>query len=75
MQFSIDAMMPKPYDITWQVINHGKEARDVDQLRHETLGDSTHWEETKYRGHHFMDCLITKDGQVVAKARHVVNIA
>lgn len=38
LQFSIDAIdVPGSYEITWRVIiNHRKEARDVDELRHET---------------------------------------
>ncbi|NWJ40472.1 MAG: hypothetical protein HXX12_05830 [Geothrix sp.] len=27
-----------------------------------------------YRGYHYMDCEIVKNGEVVALARHIVNI-
>jgi Adenylyl/Guanylyl and SMODS C-terminal sensor domain/Second Messenger Oligonucleotide or Dinucleotide Synthetase domain len=76
LQFRLDEnSVPEPYQIRWAVRNHGAEARADQGLSHETCpGGHTQWESTKYRGHHYMDCEILKDGTVVAKARHVVNI-
>lgn len=76
LQFRLDDnSVPEPYEIRWAVRNHGAQARADRGLSHETCpGGPTQWESTKYRGHHYMDCEILKDGTVVAKARHVVNI-
>jgi hypothetical protein len=68
---------PLPYAIKWAVRNHGADARkDANGLYHETFpGQVEHWESTKYRGHHFMDCELWKDGRVIARTRHTINIS
>jgi len=72
----VECTVPGPYGIKWQVTNHGKEARDAEELRHHTYpGGPQQWETTKYRGHHFMDCEIWQGQKRVAAARHHVNIA
>jgi len=65
---------PKPYTVRWVVTNHGKEARVARDPGHVAHGSRTRWEHTRYRGHHLMDCEIWKDGGMVARKRHVVNI-
>jgi hypothetical protein len=69
--------VPGSYTIKWQVTNHGREARkNPADLRHSKHpGEPTQWEVTRYKGHHFLDCEILKDGKRVALARHQVNIA
>jgi hypothetical protein len=76
IRFQLDSTdVPKPYDVRWQVINHGAEAREKGDLRHTTAqGDTIQWERTAYRGRHFMECEIIKNGNVVAKSRYKVNI-
>lgn len=66
--------VPEPYRIKWIVRNHGAEARRAGQLYREEFGEATHTETTLYRGHHYLDCELVKDGIAVAHARHVVNI-
>lgn len=66
-----------PYHIRWTVENHGKEARQADQMSHmvtKTWVEPTHWESTLYRGSHYLTCEIIKNGVVVARTKHVVNI-
>ena len=77
LKFQIDnTNVPPPYEIRWVVKNHGREARAFERKGdHETFpGTPTQWEHAQYKGHHFMDCEILKEGEVVAKARYVVNI-
>lgn len=61
--------VPYPYDLYWKVRNGGREAADVHQLRGEiTKDDGTmrKKETTSYKGSHFVECYIVKDGVVVA---------
>ena len=40
-------------------------------------GDSdfeTHTESTLYKGRHYLDCVVVKNGKDVCRVRHVVNI-
>ena len=76
LKFRLDQTnVPEPYEIRWAVHNHGAEARRADELYHESFpGTTPHIETTLYRGHHFLDCEIVKEGRVVAKTRHVVNV-
>lgn len=72
----VSCNVPGDYKIKWQVTNHGKEARqNPKDLRHHTYpGNVTQWESTKYKGHHYMDCEIWKDGKRVALSRFHVNV-
>lgn len=63
-----------PYMVRWTVVNHGKEARDADDLGHSSQGSDVHWESTKYRGTHTMTCEIVQGEYVVASAVHVVAV-
>lgn len=66
--------MPEPYHIKWIVRNHGVDARSHGHLYRASFGGREHWESTAYRGHHYMDCEIHKNGRVMAMKRYVVNI-
>jgi hypothetical protein len=75
LRFLIDETnVPEPFEIKWSVINHGAEARRALQLRRVSMGGREHWESTQFRGHHFMDCIVFKNGKQLARARYVVNI-
>ena len=75
IRFNIDEInVPQPYNIKWIVRNHGREARERKELFHQKVGERENWERTAYTGHHFMDCEIFKGGELVAKARHIINI-
>ena len=73
--------VPEPYGVRWEVTNHGIEAESNSDVSHNSgvhhRGDAnfeTRLEGTKYRGTHYMDCVILKYGTAVCRARHVVNI-
>lgn len=64
--------VPDPYEVYWKIKNSGDEARERGQLRGEVvLSDQsrTRRETTLYRGHHYVECYIVKDGQCVAQRR------
>lgn len=66
-----------PYNIKWTVVNHGKEAREAGDMGHwcvTSWQEPYKWERTMYRGSHHMICEIIKNGIVVARAKHTVNI-
>ncbi len=83
IRFHIESCtVPEPYGVRWEVRNGGLEAELANDLYHDSdihyLGDAnfeTRVEGTKYRGTHYMDCVILKYGIVVRRARHVVNIS
>jgi hypothetical protein len=75
LRFSIvETNVPQPYQIKWNVVNHGREARNAGQLRNSSMNVRETWRETRYKGHHFMECEIYKNGVVVAKTRFIVNV-
>lgn len=72
----------KPFNVYWQVVNNGEEARIREQLRGEIFpsvnfgaGGLRHWEDTRYEGLHWIECFIVKDGFCVARSSEFfVNI-
>jgi Adenylyl/Guanylyl and SMODS C-terminal sensor domain len=67
--------VPAPYEVYWKVRNRGTEAADRQQLRGEiTQGGNTKVESTLYRGSHWVECYIVKNGVCVARDHHPVII-
>lgn len=69
--------VPAPYDVYWKVRNTGTEATDDKGLRGEITkdrGSRSKEESTKYRGKHYVECYIVKNGVCVAKDHQVVVI-
>ena len=67
--------VPLPYDVYWKVRNRGKEAADRGQLRGEiTHGGTTKTEPTAYRGSHWVECYIVKDGKCLARSKQPVIV-
>lgn len=72
-----------PYQVYWQIVNTGPQARSKGQLRGGFLegyapqrGHLTHNESTLYRGSHTVECFIVKAGRCVARSgQFIVNIA
>lgn len=67
----------RPYMVRWIVKNHGREAQEAGDVmaRVDSDGDSeVQWETTKYRGCHRMICELHRDGVVLGRAVHKVNI-
>src|SRR5271157_3078775 len=76
LRFELATDTPYPYEIAWQVVNTGKEATDANDLRGKFLqGDGAqnrvHWETTKYRGTHWVEALVIKNGVLVATSNPV----
>lgn len=67
-----------PYRMKWKVRNFGKEARMSEDLRGEIIddnGDGKRVEHTKYRGEHYVECYVIKDGICIAKGHVDVPIS
>ncbi len=64
-----DCGVPEPYLIKWKVLNRGDEAERRDAVRGSILhlNRKTHRESTSFRGEHYVECYILKDGVVVAR--------
>ena len=70
--------VPRPYQVWWKVRNTGPEAASVPGgLRGQLLpddGSASRTESTRYRGRHYVEAYIVKDGLVVASDHHDVVI-
>lgn len=70
--------VPPPYQVWWKVRNTGPEAASIPGgLRGQLLpddGTSSRSETTKYRGRHYVEAYIVKNGSVVASDHHDVDI-
>jgi hypothetical protein len=67
--------VPPPYEVYWKVRNRGAEADELHALRGEiTQGGNTKAESTLYRGSHWVECYIVKNGVCVARDHHPVII-
>jgi hypothetical protein len=69
--------VPRPYKIYWKVRNTGDEAIRADCVRGQIVADNgtgTKNEPTRYRGKHYVECYVVKDGICVAMAHQVVVI-
>ena len=82
IQFRVESCnVPEPYAVRWEVTNLGRKAESNNDEYHDSglhQRDDPHFEtrveSTKYRGSHYMDCVIYKNGICVCRDRHVVNI-
>jgi hypothetical protein len=67
--------VPEPYQIYWKVLNRGEEAKIRDRIRGQIVrGNDILTEPTGFKGSHYVDCFIVKDGICVAKDKQFVNI-
>jgi len=80
LRFEVDTDAPRPYEVRWQVVNTGQEALNANQLRGEfynedTPGKNIRWESTAYRGTHWVEAFVVKNGVCVAKSgRKMVKV-
>jgi hypothetical protein len=68
---------PRPHKIYWKVRNTGDEAIRADCIRGQIVADDgtgNRKEPTRYRGKHYVECYIVKDGVCVAMTHQVVVI-
>lgn len=67
--------VPTPYDTYWKVRNDGEEAARLNVLRGQIeLGNAYRSETTAYRGNHYVEVYIVKDGRCVAIDRQRVTV-
>jgi Second Messenger Oligonucleotide or Dinucleotide Synthetase domain/Adenylyl/Guanylyl and SMODS C-terminal sensor domain len=69
--------VPKPYDVYWKIKNYGAEAERANCMRGEIVPDAgfeRRDEPTAYRGNHYVECYIVKDGNCVAVDRQRVLV-
>lgn len=67
--------VPQPYQVYWKTLNRGEEAIKINCIRGQiNEGSSTHSEPTSFKGNHFVECYIVKNGICVAKDRQSVII-
>jgi hypothetical protein len=69
--------VPEPFDLYWKISNTGEEAAAARDLRGEIrkdAGQRQHVEHTKYRGSHYVEAYIVKNGLVVARYRQQVFV-
>ena len=64
LRFTVAATnVAPPYEVFWKVRNFGEQAAFLKQLRGDIVrGGAEHIEHTRYRGEHYIDCYIVKDG-------------
>lgn len=76
IDFYANTDVPKPYDIWWKVRNVGEYAENNNQVRGEILkGHGRHIREfSQFRGPHFVECYVIKNGECMAIKRVPVNI-
>jgi hypothetical protein len=73
LRFKVTTDAPQPYEIKWQVVNTGESASSARDLRgdfydSDDRGQAIRWEHTKYVGTHWVEALILKEGQVIARS-------
>lgn len=81
LKFEADTNVQWPYDVYWQVVNTGNEARAAGNLRggfepsRVEHGHLIRRESTRYSGTHSIECFIVKNGYCVAQSGpFIVNI-
>jgi hypothetical protein len=85
LQFDATTDVPQPFNVFWQVVNTGAEAAAVEngrglrgQIRPASNASRlglTAEERTLYKGHHWIECFVVKDGVCVAHSgEFVVNV-
>lgn len=75
IKFDATTDAPRPFNLYWKIRNTGTEASQ--NLRGELIPDGgylTRTETTQYKGRHYVEAYVVKDGKVVARDRHDVVI-
>lgn len=80
--FKAHTNAPQPFQVYWQVVNTGKEADESHCLRGDfyassgdcvfELGKKIRLEPTKYRGNHWVECFIVRNGVCIARSGEFV---
>lgn len=79
LRFVISACsVEEPYEVRWKVLNTGPEAERRDMIRGQIVSSTepgVRTEHSTFKGEHFVECYILKDGVVVARDRITVPIS
>ncbi|MCR4441248.1 MAG: nucleotidyltransferase [Peptococcaceae bacterium] len=72
LRFRVNTNVPAPYEIQWQIVNTGEEATKAGDLRGGFLAEGNnyspyHWEHTLYKGTHWIEAFVIKDGVCLAR--------
>lgn len=62
--------VPEPFELRWKVLNRGNEAERRNEIRGQIIegkGHHNHREDTRFRGDHYIECYVIKNGTVVAR--------
>ncbi|MET9232622.1 nucleotidyltransferase [Lentzea sp. NPDC003310] len=73
----VECEVPEPYKVKWKVLNRGPEAERLDRVRGQIIDanqSTARREETSFRGDHYVECYVLKDGVVVARSHIQVPI-
>jgi hypothetical protein len=73
LRFEVQTNTPAPYEVQWQVVNTGQEAAQAGGLRGDFYSSdkgtsNVRWESTLYRGTHWVEAFIIKNGTCVARS-------
>lgn len=73
IRFKAETNVPKPYEVYWQIVNTGDEARLKNQLRGEfeegnSSVEDVRWEATEFTGIHWVEAFVIKDGDCIARS-------
>ncbi len=77
INFTLTHNVPGQVEVYWKVRNTGEEAMAANQIRGEVVrdgGNQRRSESTSYRGHHYVEVYVVKDGVCVAMDHHVVIV-
>jgi hypothetical protein len=80
LRFHLLTDTPEPYEVLWKVRNRGPEAAQVrGGLRGQihlggNISRNVQEESTRYRGSHYVEAYVVRDGVVVASDHHEVTI-
>lgn len=78
LRFDATTNVSKPYELFWKVRNGGAEAARLGQLRGEIsrdAGGNSKVESTSYKGTHYVECYVVKNGVVVATDHQTVVVS
>lgn len=78
LKYTLKTNVPRPYEVRWQVVNTGRDARIAGGLRgsffrgktltgSETFDEHVNYESTAYVGSHWIQGFVIKDGNLVAR--------
>ncbi len=75
LRFSYHTSIKTPHEVKWVVKNYGDEAEEENDADYRFDGTAeTQWESTRYKGCHTMICELCSNGDVLARAKHLVRI-